>query len=80
MSVKMHSKKLDGPAINNNAITELRDHGVNSFKHWVCSSLDKAGNNGVAVKELKGKNIANLTYGPCHSHTINLPGKEFNDS
>ena len=42
--------------------------------------MDRAGPNSVAVKELKGKNIANPTCGPYHSHTINLPGKEFNNA
>ena len=42
--------------------------------------MDRAGLNGVVVKELKGKNIAKPTHGPCHSHTINLPGKEFSDA
>ena len=42
--------------------------------------MDRAGNNGVAIKSIQSKKIANPTFGPCHSHTNNLPGKEFNES
>ena len=80
ISVKLHAKKLDGMAIANNAVTSLREYGINRFNYWVYNSMDRAGSNGVAVKELKGKNIAKPTCGPCHSHTTNLPGKEFNDT
>ena len=80
ISVKLYGKKLDGQAIANNVITELGEYGITNFRYWVYCSMDRAGNNGVAIKQLKAKNIANPTYGPCHSHTINLPGKEFNES
>eukprot|EP00957_Ditylum_brightwellii_P059054 4478825-Ditylum_brightwellii.AAC.1 len=42
--------------------------------------MDHAGANDAAIKGLKEKNLANLSFGPCHSHTINLPGKEFSKS
>ena len=80
ISIKLHKKKLNGLAIANNAITELRDYGITQFRGMVYISMDRAGNNGVALKCLKEKNIADPTFGPCHSHTINLPGKEFNET
>eukprot|EP00957_Ditylum_brightwellii_P127454 9719094-Ditylum_brightwellii.AAC.1 len=42
--------------------------------------MDHADKNDAAMKELKKKNLANLSFGPCHSHTINFPGKEFSKS
>ena len=66
-------------AIANNAITELKDYGVKQFRGWTYASVDRAANDGVAAKALKEKNVADPTFGPCHSHANNLPGKEFND-
>ena len=78
--IKLYRKKLNGLAIANNTITELRDYGITKLRGIVHISMDCAGNNGVAIKCLKEKNIANPAFGPCHSHTINLLGKEFNDT
>ena len=50
------------------------------FRNIVYISMDQAGNNGVAIKCLKKKNITNPAFGPCHSYTIKLPDKEFNDT
>ena len=80
MSIKIYGKKLSGLAIENNAITELKDYGVKQFRGWTYASVDRAANDGVAAKSLKEKNVADPTFGPCHSHANNLPGKEFNDS
>ena len=40
----------------------------------------RAGNNGVALKQFYETNIANPVYSPCHSRTVNFPGKEFSKS
>ena len=66
--------------IANNTITELRDYGITKFRGIVHISMDRTRNNGVAIKYLKEKTIADPVFGPCHSHTIILPGKEFNDT
>ena len=42
--------------------------------------MDRGGLNGVAVKELQGKNIANSTCRPCYPCAKNLPRKEFNNT
>ena len=80
MSMKLCGKKLDGQAIANNAMNMPRDHGIKNFRSWVCASLDRAGNNGVAIKSLKAKNVANLTHRLCHLRRINLLEKEFDNS
>lgn len=80
ISIKLYGKKLTGLQIANNVIAELKECGINQFAGWRCAGVDRAGANGVAVKALEEKNIADPTFGPCHSHTNNLPGKEFSDS
>ena len=44
------------------------------------ASVDRVAANGVAIKVLDEKNIADSTFSPCYSHTNTLPGKEFSDS
>ena len=67
-------------AIANNTITKLRDYGITQFRGIVCISMDRARNNCVAIKYLKEKNITDPMFGPYYFHTINLQGKEFNDT
>eukprot|EP00957_Ditylum_brightwellii_P087234 6640182-Ditylum_brightwellii.AAC.1 len=81
LSLKSYDKKLDGKAIANNIITELNKYGIDmKLSGWRVCIMDCAGTNGVAIKELKENNLANPSFGPCHSHTIHLPGKEFSKS
>ena len=50
------------------------------FNGWVYSSVDRAANNGVFVKVLRERNIADPTFEPFYSHTNNLLGKELSES
>ena len=41
--------------------------------------MDRAGNNGVSIKQLQAKRISEPTHGACHSNNVNFPGKDFSD-
>ena len=80
LSLKLYNQKPSGEQIAKNVIIALREHGYADLSGWRVVIMDRAGNNGVALKDLQANTLANPVYSPCHSHTVNLPGKEFSKS
>ena len=72
---------MDGQAIAHNILKALWEYGiVRRLADLRVYVMDRAGTNGKEIKELRSNNLARSHFCPCHSHTINLPGKEFSIS
>ena len=80
LSLKLHNQKLSGDQIAKNVVLPLRENGYADLSGWRVCIMYRAGNNGVALKQFYETNIDNPVYSPCHSHTVNLTGKEFSKS
>ena len=80
LSLKLHNQKLSGNQIAKNVVLPLRENGYADLSGWRVCIMCRAGNNGVALKQFYETNIDNPVYSPCHSHTVNLTGKEFSKS
>ena len=79
ISLRLFKGSLTGEAIAHNVMTELRAYGLD-LTDWMSCIMDRAASNQKALRVIKESRVSDVTNEPCHSHTVNLLGKELTKS
>lgn len=78
ISVKLFESSMSGEGIAMLLLSELQNYGLD-LNYWRASMMDRASNNGKALRTVHQVSCYRPMSFPCFSHTFNLPGKEFKE-